>query len=355
MKMCTTKKAHLVVFLLLLFSGSAFAQKQIIELKFNQPADTGSSASRSLETLVKVRSVGEQYSTGGLYLMTHSGDFDDLFQKENQREMNNPMVYDSWRWCSIFSTKVENSVIMGRNWDNQNVGSVIVSLCKPLKGYSSISFTRAIDLGFPLNVDLVEVKSTPFASKLLLAPFYAYDGLNDQGVCAAVTGIEQVKITPTAGKEAVFISYLVRKILDQAKSTDEAVRLVEQYIPFDLDRSSLDCHFYVVDASGRSVVLEYAQNGWRKTYSDRSWQVMTNRVVYEVPDTTLRGKCWRYKRISETLEKVHGRVDWHAGMQLLKDVSQGGTTWSVIYSPTSKDVFFSVYQSWDKIYHLRGF
>jgi hypothetical protein len=41
-------------------------------------------------------------------------------------------------------------------------------------------------------------------------------------------------------------------------------------------------------------------------------------------------------------------------MQMLRDAAQSGTTWSVVYSPTSKDVYFSVYQSWDKIYHLVG-
>jgi len=353
--MYAIKTIALAVFLYLLFLGSASAQGKIVELKFKQPADTGSSASKTLQTLVKVRDVGEQYSTGGLYLMTQSGDFEELFQSENQRAIDNPMINETWRWCSIFSTKNENSVIMGRNWDNQNVGSVIVSYYKPPRGYCSISFTRAIDMGFPLNVDLEGIKSTPFGSKLLLAPFYAYDGLNEHGLCAAVTGVEQVKVTPTIGKEPVFISYLVRKMLDQTKSTDEAVRLAEQYIPFDLDKGSLNCHFYIVDASGRSVVLEYGQNGWQKIYPERTWQVMTNKVIYDVPDAKLKEKCWRYKSISETLEKTNGKIDWQAGIQILRNVSQEGTTWSVIYSPTSKDLHFSVYQSWDKVYHLQGF
>jgi hypothetical protein len=42
-------------------------------------------------------------------------------------------------------------------------------------------------------------------------------------------------------------------------------------------------------------------------------------------------------------------------MEMLRAASQDGTTWSVVYSLKSQDVFFSVYQTWEKIYHLKGF
>ena len=42
-------------------------------------------------------------------------------------------------------------------------------------------------------------------------------------------------------------------------------------------------------------------------------------------------------------------------MNILQDVAQKGTTWSAIYSPTTGDLYFSVYQKWDTIYHLKGF
>jgi len=40
-----------------------------------------------------------------------------------------------------------------------------------------------------------------------------------------------------------------------------------------------------------------------------------------------------------------GKIDWRAGMQILKDVSQKGTTWSVVYSlPTKYIVSYSFLQ-----------
>ena len=337
------------------FTKNVPAREQIIELKFPKPALSESGASNSSQSIVTVRSISEQYATGGLYLMTQCGDYEDLFQKENQNVINYPVINESWRYCSIFSTRSADSVFVGRNWDNQNVGSIIVNLYKPTNGYSSISFSRAIDLGFPLNIDIVDFKSTPLGNKLLLAPFYAYDGFNDKGVFASITGIGQIKVGHINGKKPIFISYLLRKILDHTGSIDEVLNLVEKYVPFDLDKNSLNCHFFIADASGKSVILEYRQNEWRKIYPEKPWQVMTNKVVENVSETKLREQCWRYKTLSEALERRDGKIDWRTGMKMLQDVSQNGTTWSVVYSPRSQDVFFSVYQTWEKIYHIEGF
>ncbi|UCE21503.1 MAG: linear amide C-N hydrolase [Candidatus Aminicenantes bacterium] len=345
----------LTAILLLVIAGLGPAQNKVIDLKFGQPPVSDSDTSRTLQSLVKVRAISETYSTGGLYLLTHYGDREELFQKENQRAIDNPMRNQTWRYCSVFSATTDDSVIVGRNWDNQNVGSIIVSLYHPPKGYASISFSRAIDMGFPLNVGLEGFKSSEFGNKLLLAPFYAMDGINEHGLTVSVAGVREISIKPKSDKESVCITFLIRKILDQTKTVEEAVNLVEKYIPFDLDKNSLNCHFFIADSSGRSVVLEYVEDQWKRIYGDKSWQVLTNKPVYNVPDAKLRDQCWRYRSISETLEKTNGNVGWKAGMEILQDVTQKGTTWSVIYSPTTKELYFSVYQNWNIIYHLKTF
>jgi hypothetical protein len=347
--------AVLAASLLSVISGGASAQEKLVELEFSHPAASESNASRTLASLVKVRDIGEQYATGGLYLMTHFGDREDLFRKENQERIDHPLIEQLWRACSIFSVKAGDSVIMGRNWDNQNVGSIIVSLYQPPKGYASVSFTRAIDMGFPLNMDIREIASGPFGTRLLLAPFYAFDGLNEHGLAVAVAGVGQVALKARPGRQKVFDPYLMRLILDRAKTVDEAVAFVEDYVPFDLDGNSLNAHFYVVDASGRSAILEYDGQAWRVIPGEESWQVLTNKPVFGAPEATLRQKCWRFKSISETLERTAGKVDSRASLKILRDVAQKGTTWSVVYSPTALDLLFSVYQTWDVIYHLPAF
>lgn len=298
---CIKKRKKRVIFLTIILSlaiaGFGGTQAEIIELSFKQPPVSDSDISRTLKSLVKVRDISETYSTGGLYLMTHVGDYEDIFQKENQKAIENPMINQSWRYCSVFSTTTDHGVIMGRNWDNQNVGSIIVSLYHPPGGYASTSFSRAIDMGFPLNVDLMAFKSSKLGRKLLLAPFYAMDGINEHGLAVAVTGVKQTTHKPKGDKELVLVTFLVRKILDQTKTIEEAVNLVEK----------------------------------------------------------LKEKCWRYRSISETLEKNKGNIDWKAGMKILRDVTQKGTTWSVVYSPPTKELYVSVYQKWNRIYHMKSF
>lgn len=341
----------LIVILFLLYSGFISAEEKIIELKFKKSPVLDSSIRRTLQSLVKIQGSG-QFCQDGLYLMTHYGNRQELFQKENQKTIDFPLKNDSWRYCSVFSSCSENSVVMGRNWDNQNVGSIIVNLYQPPNGFASVSFSRSIDLGFG-HKDLEEFTQGIFANKLILAPFYAYDGINEHGLTVAVAGVRQITVKPKNGKDMIFITFLIRKILDQAKNTGEAANLVDKYIPFDLDKNHLNCHLLITDSSGRSVILEYDHDQWRKISPDKSWQVLTNKPIYNMSDPELRGKCWRYESISSNLEKARGNVDWIAGMKMMKDVAQKGTTWSVVYSPASKELHFSVYQNWDTIYHIK--
>lgn len=67
----------------------------------------------------------------------------------------------------------------------------------------------------------------------------------------------------------------------------------------------------------------------------------------------LRAKGWRFRKMSEALEKAETERGWSEGLKILESVAQKGTSWSVIYSPTEKDLYFSVYQQWDTVYHLR--
>jgi len=314
MRLHTRKRRAIVLTaaLLLAISGLVSAENDVVDLKFGQPPVSNSDTSRTLQSLVKVQGTGGLLQDG-LYLMTHFGDREDIFQEENQHSIDHPWRDDTWRYCSIFSTSAENSVIMGRNWDNQNVGSIIVSLYHPPKGYSSVSFARAIDMGFSLNMDLVKLNSSELGNRLLLAPFYATDGINERGLAVAVAGVEQTTHKPKDGEQLVFVTFLVRKILDHARNIEEAVSLAETFVPFDLDKNSLNTHFLIADSSGRSVILEYSQDQWRTIYGDSSRQVLTNNPIYNVPDAKLRDQCRRYRGISETLEKTREPVDWKAG------------------------------------------
>lgn len=340
---------------LLILCACSPTREQIVEIKFAEPPASESDLSRTLESLVTVKGIGGQYATGGIYLITHYGDREELFREENQRVIEHPLIEDTWRFCSAFSAHQGDSVTTGRNWDNPNVGSIIINLYRPANGYASVSFSRAIDLGFPLNMDLNEVAQSPWSERLLLAPFYAMGGINEHGLVVENPGVRPATIYPIDGKEFVFQTYLIRMILDQARNVGEAVELADKYLPFDLEQDSLNAHLFIVDAAGQSVVLEYGYNRWDTTYGDQSWQVLTNERVYKVPDQELRRLDWRYNNLATALDQAQGEVDWHQGLKMLRDVSQNGTTWSVIYTLPTSELHFSAYQEWDIIYHIKPF
>ncbi|MGB2959468.1 MAG: carcinine hydrolase/isopenicillin-N N-acyltransferase family protein, partial [Bacteroidota bacterium] len=334
----TAWKKAIVVVLLVLLSASGSAQESVAELQFRQPLLSEADAFRTLQSLVKVKGMD------GLYLMTHYGDREKLFQEENQNLIDDPFINDRSRYCSVFSTRTADAVLMGRNWDNENVGSIIVSFYHPPDGYASISFSRAVDLGFGKGVDLLELASVEPGRKLLLAPFYAMDGINEHGLAVAVAGDEESIVQARSDREPVFVSYLIRRMLDRTRTTEEAVQLARGCAPFLLDRNTLVAHLLIVDSSGSSVVLEYVDDEWRETSGEASWQVMSTKRVHEVADSALREKCWRYRTMSEALEAEGGNVDWKASMNILRDVEQKGTTWSIVYSASTRDVYFSVYK-----------
>ena len=122
----THRTSLLIAAFLLLNAGSAQSQEKVIDLILGPIPAAGSDTIRTLESLTRVRGEGG-LCQDALYLMSHYGDRMELFKQENQKAMDNPMINDTWRYCSIFANGGGDSVIVGRNWDNQNVGSIIIS------------------------------------------------------------------------------------------------------------------------------------------------------------------------------------------------------------------------------------
>ena len=94
------KIAFLAIVPFLMLCACSPTREQIVEIKFAEPPASESDLSRTLESLVTVKGIGGQYATGGIYLITHYGDREELFREENQRVIEHPMIEDTWRFCS---------------------------------------------------------------------------------------------------------------------------------------------------------------------------------------------------------------------------------------------------------------
>jgi hypothetical protein len=327
--------------------ASAAAASGVVELRFPDPPDSRTSHPTEQPSFRIAKAASH------LYLMTHAGDPAELFVRENENAIRDPMINHPSRYCSVFAAASETGPMVGRNWDNENVGSIIVSLTRPPGGYASIGVSRAVDVGFGENVALDEVASTDRGARLALAPFYVMDGINEHGIAVAIAGLGKETVAPKTGATPIFVTFLMRKILDRTRSVGEAVELVQSFVPFDLDPQSLDGHFLVADPSGASAILEYVGGQWKVIRTARPWQVLTTTPILGQTEGALRQKCWRYKSLSEALAAHETPLDWTAGMRMLRGVEQKGTTWAEVYSLTSREVYLSVFKERDIVYHLR--
>jgi len=105
----------------------------------------------------------------------------------------------------------------------------------------------------------------------------------------------------------------------------------------------------ISDPSGRSVIAEYSNDEWKIINKTNSWQVMTNSPLYNISEESAKQGCYRFKTLTDKLERSNGDISWLDGMKLLKSVSYAGTQWSIIYDMKQKSIYASIYGHFDQI------
>ena len=73
------------------------------------------------------------------------------------------------------------------------------------------------------------------------------------------------------------------------------------------------------------------------TLTEQPWHLATNFITASVPAPSEAG-CWRYEQIEATLSQEEGHLDEAGAMELLSQVSQTNTQWSVVYGLSSGDL-----------------
>ena len=64
------------------------------------------------------------------------------------------------------------------------------------------------------------------------------------------------------------------------------------------------------------------------------------------------GHCWRYDRIEDALSQAGGRLSPEEALDLLGQVAQDGTQWSVVYDQHSGDVLVAMGRQYDRAHTL---
>ena len=183
--------------------------------------------------------------------------------------------------CSCIYTKdKEGYTYTGRNFDlphfdkeGHKTGLNVVIRCTPQKGYSSIAIADAADvsvLGVPYYSGSLD---NPKIDKryLALLPYICMDGVNEKGLFVTVLALdvkagEHPVYQNRKGKEKVIISVLLRKILDNCATIEEAVSFADEFNL--INTLGYDFHLFISDPIGNSCVLEWRYDVMTVTYTD---------------------------------------------------------------------------------------
>jgi len=302
----------------------------------------------------------EQVDGYPLYTMRYYGAYDQrVSSAEGVRwsvsaDLPNPNLAplpSAWA-CSLFAALGDaDNVLYGRNFDWEYSPAVLL-FTDPPDGYASVSMVDIAYLGFEgaragtlTDLPLIERRA------LLDAPFLPFDGMNERGLAIGMAAVPPGQMRPDPDKETIGSLMVIRVMLDQASTVDEAVAILQAY-NVDMEGGP-PIHYLIAAPSGRSVLVEFYQGEMVVIPNETPWHLATNFLRASVGESA-EGTCWRYDRISQRLTEAEGRITTQDAIDLLAEVSQEGTQWSVVYGMNTGDVNVTMGRQYDSphTFHL---
>ncbi|UVS78793.1 linear amide C-N hydrolase [Actinokineospora sp. UTMC 2448] len=286
-------------------------------------------------TLASLREVDDH----PLWTMTFHGDYDPL-------DVDGPAVTPTTFGCSLFAARGNPAdPVFGRNFDFDHQPALLLFTDAP-DSHASVSM---VDVSY-LGVTSAEDFTTEEGRRLLLdAPLLPFDGMNDKGLVVGMATVPEAVPTTAPGRPVVGSVRIQRMMLDRAATVDEAIKVFNEYtVDFT---GSPPLHYMVADAHGSSAILEFVDGELQVTRDSGPWQAMVNYRWYgSTPEQ--RQADSRYRAASETLTAAGGRLDTKAAMDLLADVRQGHTQWSIVYGQRTGKVTLTTGQRYGTVHEF---
>jgi penicillin V acylase-like amidase (Ntn superfamily) len=224
----------------------------------------------------------------------------------------------------------------GRNFD-WSLSPALLLFTDPANGYASVSMVDLEFLGIRPE-DSKNFTDRPLVERtdLLSAPTMPFDGMNEYGLTvgmAAVPGDYHDHAPYDPSKPSIGSIGIMRQILDHARNVDEAVAIFEQY-NINFSGGPL-IHYLIADPDGNAMLIEMYQGEMILLPNEEPWHVATNHFRCIAQGD---GGCTRYHTLSERLTEVNGQLDAESATQLLSQVKQDMTQWSVVYDMTHGEI-----------------
>jgi hypothetical protein len=237
------------------------------------------------------------------------------------------------KWgCSLFATLGDKeNRLFGRNFD-WRFSPALLLFTDPPDGYGSVSLVDIEYLGFGGDLSK-KLADLPLEKRraLLNAPSIPFDGMNEEGLTIGMAAVPAEPMPYEQQKKTLDELEVIREILDHAGTVDEAIEIFGNY---NIDMSNVPIHYLIASSSGKSALVEFYKGKMVVFRNQSPWQAATNFLLSST-DGTAQGQCWRYNLIEQRIQEGQGRISSHDALQLLRDVSQENTQWSILYNMTT--------------------
>jgi hypothetical protein len=284
-----------------------------------------------------------------LYKMHYYGSYQRSADDQERVQPGSLPVLSKHNWgCSLFAALGdEKNLLYGRNFD-WDYSPALLLYTDPPGGYASVSM---VDLAYLFDTleDIQDLTELPLEKRAALLETIAwpFDGINEMGLTVGMAAVPisgEMAIDPQ--KETVSSLMMIRELLDQAGDVEAGVALMKsRNIIFD----GPALHYLLADGAGNSAMVEFYQSEMVVTYNQQPWQVATNFLCSPEGDCTT-GRCWRYDTIEEGIRAAGGKLNPEQAMDLLADVSQEGTQWSVVYGISDAEVNLALGGDYEEVY-----
>jgi hypothetical protein len=249
--------------------------------------------------------------------------------------------------CSLFAALGdEEHMLYGRNFDWQFSPAVLLFTAPP-DGYASVSM---VDIAYFFEEDVAEsLTEQPLETRrlLLLAPYMSFDGMNEHGLAVGMAAVQGSRMPVDPDKPEIDSLGVIREMLDHAQDVDEALAVLQSYNVSMVGGPPL--HYLIADATGRAVLVEFYEGEVVLLPNEVPWHLATNHLRVVAEEIGGWG-CWRYKEIDERLVERQGRLTAQEAMDLLEQVSQPSTQWSVVYEMSQRRVHVSMGRAYDAMH-----
>jgi hypothetical protein len=289
----------------------------------------------------------EQVDDYPLYTMHYYGAYDQRASSAETASL--PM----WA-CSLFAAMgdVDHAFgkLYGRNFDWEYSPALLL-FTDPPDSYASVSMVDIAYFGFE-GTKAGTITDLPLSERraLLYTPLWPFDGMNEHGLTIGIAAVPPGDMRRDPNKETLGSLEVIREMLDHASNVDEALAILQSYnIDFE---GGPPLHYLMADSSGRSLLVEFYQGEMVVIPNETLWHQATNFLRASV-DESAEGECWRYDKISQRLTETEGQLTAQDAMDLLADVSQGVTQWSVVYEMSTGDVNVVMGQKYDNVHSFR--